>query len=96
MCVWKPCILIASIAYGICCVKKSCILIASVSCGIVIMHSHWMSALLLQQVAGFFVSLHSNWLSGLEKKEASIVEMASNSFVISEINLYQSYLKASI
>ena len=27
----------------------------SVACGIVIMHSHWMSALLLQQVAGFFV-----------------------------------------
>ena len=44
----------------------------------------------------FLLSLHSNWLSGLEKKEASIVEMASNSFVISEINLYQSYLKASI
>ena len=59
------------------------------------MHSHWMSALLLQQV-DFLLSLHSNWLSGLEKKKASIVEMASNSFVISEINLYQSYLKASI
>ena len=44
----------------------------------------------------FCCSLHSNWLGGLEKKEASIVEMASNSFVISEINLYQSYLKASI
>ena len=44
----------------------------------------------------FLLSLHSNWLSGLEKKEVSIVEMASNSFVISEINLYQSYLKASI
>ena len=40
--------------------------------------------------------LHSDWLSGLEKKEASILEMALNSFVISEINLYQSYLKASI
>ena len=36
------------------------------------------------------------WLSGLEKKEASMFEMALNSFVISEINLYQSYLKASI
>ena len=47
-------------------------------------------------MAGFLLSLHSNWLSGLEKKEASIVEMALNSFVISEINLYQSYLKASI
>ena len=35
------------------------------------------------------------WLSGLEK-EASMFEMALNSFVISEINLYQSYLKASI
>ena len=35
----------------------------------------------------FLLSLHSNWLSGLEKKEVSIVEMASNSFVISEINL---------
>ena len=33
--------------------------------------------------------LHSNWLSGLEKKEASMLEMALNSFVISEINLYQ-------
>ena len=55
VCVWKPCILIASIACGICSVWKSCILIASVACGIVIMHSHWMSALLLQQVAGFFV-----------------------------------------
>ena len=60
------------------------------------MHSHWMSALLLQQCQDFLLSLHSNWLSGLEKKEASIVEMASNGFVISEINLYQSYLKASI
>ena len=30
----------------------------------------------------FLLFLHSNWLSGLEKKEASIVEMASNSFVI--------------
>ena len=47
--------------------------------------------------------LHSDWLSGLEKKEASMFEMALNSFVISEIsfviseiNLYQSYLKASI
>ena len=39
--------------------------------------------------------LHSDWLSGLEKKEASMFEMALNSFVISEINLYQSYLKAS-
>ena len=39
--------------------------------------------------------LHSDWLSGLEK-EASMFEMALNSFVISEINLYQSYLKASI
>ena len=33
--------------------------------------------------------LHSDWLSGLEKKEASMFEMALNSFVISEINLYQ-------
>ena len=40
--------------------------------------------------------LHFDWLSGLEKKEASMFEMALNSFVISEINLYQSYLKASI
>ena len=40
--------------------------------------------------------LYSDWLSGLEKKEASMFEMALNSFVISEINLYQSYLKASI
>ena len=40
--------------------------------------------------------LHSDWLSGLEKKEASMFEMALNSFVISEIVLYQSYLKASI
>ena len=39
--------------------------------------------------------LHSDWLSGLEK-EASMFEMALNSFVTSEINLYQSYLKASI
>ena len=37
------------------CVWKAGILIASVTCGIVDMHSHWMSALLLQQVAGFFV-----------------------------------------
>ena len=34
--------------------------------------------------------------SGLEKKDASMFEVVSNSFVISEINLYQSYLKASI
>ena len=40
--------------------------------------------------------LHSNWLSGLEKEEVSMFEMALNSFVISEMNLYQSYLKASI
>ena len=40
--------------------------------------------------------LYSDWLSGLEKKDASMFEMALNSFVISEINLYQSYLKASI
>ena len=40
--------------------------------------------------------LHSDWLSGLEKKEDYMFEMALNSFVISEINLYQSYLKASI
>ena len=40
--------------------------------------------------------LHYNWLSGLEKKEASMFEMALNSFVISEINLDQSYLKAFI
>ena len=33
-----------------------------------------------------FLSLHSDWLSGLEK-EASIFQMASNSFVILEINL---------
>ena len=33
--------------------------------------------------------LHSDLLSGLEKKEASMFEMALNSFVISEINLYQ-------
>ena len=37
--------------------------------------------------------LYSDWLSGLEKKEAL---NSLNSFVISEINLYQSYLKASI
>ena len=37
------------------CVWKACILIASVACGIVIMHSHWMGALLIQKVAGFFV-----------------------------------------
>ena len=42
------------------------------------------------------LTLHSDWLSGLEKKEASMFEMVLNSFVISEINLYQSYLKASI
>ena len=40
--------------------------------------------------------LHSDWLNGLEKKDASMFEMALTSFVISEINLYQSYLKASI
>ena len=40
--------------------------------------------------------LHSDWLSGLEKKEASMFEITLNSFVISEKNLYQSYLKASI
>ena len=40
--------------------------------------------------------LHSDWLNGLEKEEASMFEMALNSFVISEINLYQSYLKISI
>ena len=40
--------------------------------------------------------LHSDWLSGLEKKEASMFEIALNNFVISEINLFQSYLKASI
>ena len=44
----------------------------------------------------FLLCLHSDWLSGLEKKDASMFEMVSNSFVISEINLYQSYLKASI
>ena len=30
------------------CVWKACILIASVACGIVIMYSHWMSALFVQ------------------------------------------------
>ena len=40
--------------------------------------------------------LHSDWLSSLEKKEASMFEMAIKSFVISKINLYLSYLKASI
>ena len=34
-----------------------------------------------------FLCLHSDWLSGLEKKDASIFEMVSNSFVISKINL---------
>ena len=47
-----------------------------------ILHSHWVSALLFQKVAAFLLSLHSDWLSGLEKKEASIFQMASNSFVI--------------
>ena len=45
------------------------------------------AALLLQKVAAFLLSLHSDWLSGLEKKEASIFEMALTSFVILEINL---------
>ena len=31
-----------------------------------IMHSHWMSALLLQQVAAFLLFLYSDWLSGLQ------------------------------
>ena len=31
--------------------------------------------------------MHSVWLSGLEKEEASMFEMVSNSFVILEINL---------
>ena len=35
--------------------------------------------------------LHSDWLSGLEKKEESMFEMALNSFVILEINLYQRF-----
>ena len=30
------------------CVWKACILIASVACGIVIIYSHWMSALFVQ------------------------------------------------
>ena len=53
-----------------------------------IMHSHWMSPLSLQQVAAFLLSL-IGWVvcSGLEKKEASIFQMALNSFVILEINL---------
>ena len=63
------------------CVWKACILIASVACGIVVMHSHWMSALFVQ------LCLHSDWLSVLVKKEASMFEMVSNSIVISEINL---------
>ena len=35
----------------------------------------------------FLLCLHSDWLSGLEKKDASMFEIVSNSFVISEINL---------
>ena len=30
------------------CVWKTCILIASIACGIVVMHSHWTSALFVQ------------------------------------------------
>ena len=57
------------------------------SCDVIlILHSDWMSALLLQQVAAFLLSLHSDWLRGLEKKEASSFQMVSNSFVILEIN----------
>ena len=51
------------------------------------LHSHWMSALLLEKVVALLLSLHSDWLSGLEKKEASIFEMALTSFVILGINL---------
>ena len=48
------------------CVWKACILIASVACGIVIMHSHWMSALLSSRWQDFLLCLHSDWLSGLQ------------------------------
>ena len=30
------------------------------------LHSHWMTALLLQKVAAFLLSLHSDWPSGLQ------------------------------
>ena len=52
-----------------------------------ILHSHWASTFLLQKGAAFLLSLHPDWLSGLEKEGASIIQKASNSFVILEINL---------
>ena len=54
----------------------------------------WKNAFSLDEYASslvgdriFCLSLHSDWLSGLEKKEASMLEMILNSFVILEINL---------
>ena len=41
-----------------------------------------MCSLLLQKVVAFLLLLQSDWLTGLEKNEASIFQMASNSFVI--------------
>ena len=62
-------------------------------------HAHWLSscvsgnpAFSLGECPSFpeggniFVVLNSDWLRGLEE-EASIVQMASNSFVILEMNL---------
>ena len=63
---------------------------ASVACGIVPAF-HWMSD--LRYPAGgriFVLPAFADWLSrlcGLEKKDASMNEMALNSFAILEINL---------
>ena len=63
-------------------------------------HAHWLSSCVSGNPAfslggcpsfpeggSIFVVLNSDCLRGLEKEEASIVQMASNSFVILEINL---------
>ena len=77
LCVWKSCILIASVACGICYVWKSYIVIGWVP----FFSSQWQHFCCPCILIGWVVC------SGLEKKETSIFQMASNSFVILEINL---------